>query len=101
MELLFNRIEVIKKDGWKAIIKFSIIILNEIKETLIGIDLDTLSGFLKEHLNCSLNVNNALLEYKKLKISNKQLSSLREEYFLSLAKEKVEVNDLLNRQKTE
>jgi hypothetical protein len=80
------------EDGWKAIVKFSLLFLLEIKETLLKIDLDSVSGFLKDHLNTDFDMGKIIKNYNGLKVTNRQLINLREEYFISLVKEKLNVS---------
>jgi hypothetical protein len=79
------------KDYWKAIIKFSLIFISELKETILKTDLNSLSKFFREN-NRTLhqNTKKMLSLYDNFKITNTQLEELREQYFIELAKRKLE-----------
>ena len=79
------------KDHWKAIIKFSLIFILELKETILKTDLNSLSKFFRDN-NRTLHQNprKVLSMYHHFIITNKQLEELREQYFIELAKRKLE-----------
>ena len=79
-------------DGWKGIIKISLIFLYELKEQLLKCDLEKLSNLLKEEtLKYHNNYMNSFFLYQKFfKVKNKKLKELRNEYFIDLARKKLE-----------
>ena len=79
-------------DGWKGIIKLSLILLYELKEQLLKCDLEKLSNLLKEEtLKYHNNYMNSFFLYQKtFKVKNKKLKELRNEYFIDLARRKLE-----------
>ena len=82
-------------DGWKGIIKLCLILLYELREQLLKCDLEKLSNLLKEEtLKYHNNYMNSLFMYqKKFKVKNKKLKELRNEYFIDLARKKLEETD--------
>ena len=79
-------------DGWKGIIKLCLILLYELKDQLLKCDLEKLSNLLKEDtLKYHNNYMNSFFLYQKtFKVKNKNLKELRNEYFIDLAREKLE-----------
>ena len=79
-------------DGWKGIIKLGLILLYELKEQLLKCDLEKLSNLLKEEtLKYHNNYMNSFFLYQKtFKVKNKKLKELRNEYFIDLARKKLE-----------
>ena len=79
-------------DGWKGIIKICLILLYELKEQLLKCDLEKLSNLLKEEtLKYHNNYMNSFFLYQKFfKVKNKKLKELRNEYFIDLARKKLE-----------
>ena len=79
-------------DGWKGIIKLSLILLYELKEQLLKCDLEKLSNLLKEETLKYHNnyINSFFLYQKTFKVKNKKLKELRNEYFIDLARRKLE-----------
>ena len=77
---------------WKGIIKICLFLIYELKEKLLKCDLEKLSDLLKED---SIKYHNNYLKsfflYQKyFKVKNKKLKELRNEYFIDLAKKKLE-----------
>ena len=79
-------------DGWKGIIKLCLILLYELREQLLKCDLEKLSNLLKEEtLKYHNNYMNSFFLYQKIfKVKNKLLKELRNEYFIDLARKKLE-----------
>ena len=79
-------------DKWKGIIKLCLIFLYELREQLLKCDLEKLSNLLKEEtLNYHNNYMNSFFLYQKtFKVKNKTLKELRNEYFIDLARKKLE-----------
>ena len=79
-------------DGWKGIIKLCLILLYELREQLLKCDLEKLSNLLKEEtLKYHNNYMNSFFMYQRMfKVKNKKLKELRNEYFIDLARRKLE-----------
>ena len=94
-EVLYKVWDVFIFDKWKAIFKFSLMILNTMKDKLIKMDLITFSQFIKDNKNNSelLNFDEFSKNYKDYKITNRQLNELREEFFIEQVKNKIESAD--------
>jgi len=77
---------------WKGLIKMCLILIYELKEQLLKCDLAGLSTLLKEDTIKYHNnyMKSFYLYNKKFKVTNKQLKQLRNEYFIDLAKKKLE-----------
>ena len=78
---------------WKGLIKLCLIFIYDLKDQLLKCDLATLSFLLKED---SIKYHNDYMRSfylytKKFKITNEQLKQLRNEYFIDLAKKKLEM----------
>ena len=78
---------------WKGLIKLCLIFIYDLKDQLLKCDLATLSFLLKED---SIKYHNDYMKSfylytKKFKITNEQLKQLRNEYFIDLAKKKLEM----------
>ena len=91
-DVLYKVWDVFIMDKWKAIFKFSLMILNSMKDKLITMDLITFSKFIKDSKNNSslLNFEEFSKHYKDYKITNRQLNELREDYFIDQLKNKIE-----------
>ena len=79
-------------DKWKGLIKLCLILIYELKEQLLKCDLGGLSSLLKEdtikyHNNYMRSFD---LYRRKFKVTNEELKQLRNEYFIDLAKKKLE-----------
>ena len=94
-EVLYKVWDVFIMDKWKAIFKFSLMILNSMKDKLITMDLITFSKFIKDNKNNSslLNFDEFSKHYKDYKITNRQLNELREDFFIDQLKNKIESAD--------
>ena len=70
MGLFFDcKLLLIFKDKWKAIIKFSVIFLLEIKDTLLGMDMDNISDFFRENKKNLHNDTKYMIRlYNRLKV---------------------------------
>ena len=77
---------------WKGIIKICLFLILELKEQLLKCDLEKLSNLLKEDtIKYHNNYMNSFFLYQKFfKVKNKKLKELRNEYFIDLAKKKLE-----------
>ena len=82
-------------DKWKSIFKFSLMILNSMKDKLIKMDLITFSQYIKDNKNNStlINFEEFSKHYKDYKITNRQLNELREDFFIEQVKNKIESAD--------
>ena len=91
-DVLYKVWDVFIIDKWKAIFKFSLMILNSMKDKLITMDLITFSKFIKDNRNNSslLNFDEFSKHYKDYKINNRQLNELREDFFIDQLKNKIE-----------
>ena len=94
-EVLYKVWDVFIFDKWKAIFKFSLLILNSMKDKLITMDLITFSKFIKENKNNSnfINFDEFSKHYKDYKITNRQLNELREDFFIDQVQTKIEAAD--------
>ena len=80
---------------WKGLIKFCLTLIYELKEQLLKCDLASLSLLLKK--DSIKHINNYMkcfyLYNKKFKVTNEELKRLRNEYFIDLAKKKLEITN--------
>ena len=79
-------------DKWKGLIKLCLIFIYELKEKLLKCDLSGLSILLKEDPSkYHNNFNKNFYIYNNVfKVTNEQLNNLKNEYFIDLAKKKLE-----------
>lgn len=82
-------------DKWKGLIKICLIFIYELKDELVKRDLEGISVLIKEEIakknKYHNNFNFSFGLYKnKFKVRNKQLRILKEEYYIILAKKKLE-----------
>ena len=91
-DVLYKVWDVFIIDKWQAIFKFSLMILNSMKDKLITMDLITFSKFIKDNRNNSsiLNFDEFSKHYKEYIITNRQLNELREDFFIEQLKNKIE-----------
>ena len=77
---------------WKGIMKICLFLIYELKEQLLKCDLVKLSNLLKEDIiKYHKNYMHSFFLYQKVfKVKNKKLKELRNEYFIDLAKQKLE-----------
>ena len=93
-ETLYNVWDLFILDKWKAIFKFSIIIVYYMKDKLMNLDLYSLSPFVKNNANINLlNFADLSKYYNDYKVSNKKLLELREDFFVEELKNKLEINN--------
>ena len=94
-DVLYKVWDVFIFDKWKAIFKFSLMILNSMKDKLIKMDLITFSQYIKDNKNNStlINFEEFSKHYKDYKITNRQLNELREDFFIEQVKNKIESAD--------
>ena len=78
-------------DKWKGILKFCLVLLSDLEEALLQCDLEGIAKLLQgDVMKYHLNYNRGFSLYKRrFKITNNDLKSLRDEYYISLAKEKL------------
>ena len=83
-------------DKWKGLIKICLVFIYELKEELAKRDLEGVSVLIKDEVakkskyHCNYNYSFSL--YKdKFKVSNKQLRILKDEYYIILAKKKLDI----------
>ena len=79
-------------DKWKGLIKICLFLIYELKEQLLKCDLEKLSNLLKEDtIKYHNNYIHSFFLYQKLfKVKNSKLKELRNDYFIDLAKKKLE-----------
>ena len=82
-------------DKWKGLIKVCLIFIYELKEEILKRDLEGISVLIKEEVfkknKYHNNYNYSFGLYKdKFKVRNKQLRILKEEYYINLAKKKLD-----------
>ena len=91
---LYNVWDLFILDKWKAIFKFSIIIINYMKDELMNLDLFSFSPYVKNNANINLlNFADFAKLYNSCKVSNKKLSELKEDFFVEELKTKLEINN--------
>lgn len=83
-------------DKWKGLIKICLIFIYELKDELIKRDMEGISVLIKNDIGKENkyhdNYNYSFKLYKdKFQVSNKQLRILKEEYYIILAKKKLEL----------
>lgn len=82
-------------DKWKGLIKVCLIFIYELKDELLKRDLEGISVLIKNEVakknKYHQNYNYSLSLYKdKFKVKNKQLRILKDEYYINLAKTKLD-----------
>ena len=94
-DVLYKVWDVFIFDKWKAIFKFSLMILNTMKDKLVKMDLITFSQYIKNNKDNSklLNFDEFSKHYKDYKITNRQLNELREDFFIVQLQNKIEAAD--------
>ena len=104
LTLLSNYLEINRLDfpwtcffinKWKGLIKICLILIYDLKEQLLKSDMAKLSTLLKED---TIKYHNKYMKsfdlyYNKFKVTNKELNQLRNEYFIDLAKTKLEATN--------
>ena len=92
-ETLYNVWDLFIIDKWKAIFKFSIIILSYMKDKLMNLDLYSFSPYVRNNANINeLNFYDLSKYYNNYKISNKKLEELKEDFYIEDLKSKLEIN---------
>ena len=78
-------------DKWKAIFRISMILLGLMKEKLIKLDLNEFCLFFKsKEIKETITFKYITENYRNYKITNKDLSELKEAFFIDKVKEKLE-----------
>ena len=93
-ETLYNVWDVFVLDKWKAIIKFSIIIVNYMQDELINMDLHSFSSYVRNNNINSIKFQDLSKYYNKYKVNNSKLIELKEDFYIDKIKSKLEVNYL-------
>ena len=77
---------------WKGLLKICLIIIYDLSEQLIKCDLVGVSNLTKEdYMKYHKNLKRSYeLYFRKFKIKNSELKQLRDEYYISLAREKLQ-----------
>ena len=83
-------------DKWKGLIKVCLIFIYELKDELVKRDIEGISVLIKDEVakkhKYHQNYNYSFSLYKdKFKVKNKQLRILKEEYYINLAKKKLDI----------
>ena len=93
-ETLYHIWDLFIIDKWKAIFKFSIIIMNHMKDKLMIMNSLTFSSYVRNNANIdSLKFSDLSEFYNQYKITNKQLFKLREDFLIDQFKSKLEINE--------
>ena len=93
-ETLYNVWDLFVLDKWKAIFKFSIIIVHYMKDELMNMDYFSFSSYVRNNGNInSLKFADLSKFYKDYKITNKKLMELREDFFVEELKTKLELDN--------
>jgi hypothetical protein len=86
---------IYKKDRWKAIIKVSLLLLSDISHKLLKLDLDEICLFFRgEYKAYHMTPQKLLRLYNSdlyPEIKNKSLKTLRDNYYMEIVKEKLNV----------
>ena len=92
-ETLYHIWDLFIIDKWKAIFKFSIIIINHMKDKLMTMNSLSFSTYVGNNANIDLLKFSDLSKfYNHYKITNKQLIRLREDLLIDQFKSKLEIN---------
>lgn len=79
-------------DKWKAIFKFSLALLEELHDSLIEMDLNTISIFFRENSRkLHFDYKTVLKRYSNYKITNRELDYLRENFMIDQVEKKLQV----------
>ena len=90
-ETLYNIWDLFIIDKWKAIFKFSIIIVDYMKDKLMNLDIYSFSPYIRNNANINLLKFSQMSKYyNDYKISNKKLEELKEEFYIEDLKRKLE-----------
>ena len=95
-ETLYNIWDLFIIDKWKAVFKFSIIIVKYMKDELMNMNSLSFSSFVRNNANINLLKFSDLSKfYYDYKITNKKLNELREDFFIEELKSKLEIDSLV------
>ena len=90
-ETLYNVWDLFIIDKWKAIFKFSIIIVNYMKDKLMNLDIYSFSPYLRNNANINLLKFSQMSKYyNDYKISKRKLEELKENFYVEDLKRKLE-----------
>ena len=90
-ETLYNVWDLFIIDKWKAIFKFSIIIVNYMKDKIMNLDVNSFSSYIRNNANIQLLKFSQISKYyNDYKISNRKLEELKEEFYVEELKRKLE-----------
>ena len=93
-EILYNVWDLFILDKWKAIFKFSIIIMQYMKDPLMNTNLYSFSSYLRNKANINyLCFSDLSKYYNEYKVTNKKLLELREDFFVEELTKKLEINN--------
>ena len=93
-EILYNVWDLFILDKWKAIFKFSIILVNYMQDDLMNLDLYSFSPYVRNNANINLlNFSDLSKYYNDYKVTNKKLLELRDDFFVEDLKNKLEIKD--------
>jgi hypothetical protein len=90
-ETLYNVWDLFIIDKWKAIFKFSIIIVNYMKDKLMNLDIYSFSPYIRNNANINkLKFSQMSKHYNDYKISKRKLEELKEDFYVEDLKRKLE-----------
>ena len=93
-EILYNVWDLFILDKWKAIFKFSIILVQYMQDDLMNLDLYSFSPYVRNNANINLlNFSDLSKYYNDYKVTNKKLLELRDDFFVEDLKNKLEIKD--------
>ena len=93
-EILYNVWDLFILDKWKAIFKFSIILVHYMQDDLMNLDLYSFSPYVRNNANINLlNFSDLSKYYNDYKVTNKKLLELRDDFFVEDLKNKLEIKD--------
>ena len=89
--ILYKVWDVFIIDKWKAIFKFSLILLFLMKKDLLKMDLNSFSKYFRTNIKKfdNMNFKDIIKYYKNYKVTNKKLFELRENFFIDKVLEKL------------
>ena len=94
-DTLYNIWDLFLIDKWKAIFKFSIIMIHYMQDDLMNLDLFTFSSYIRNNANINLLKFSDLSKYyNKYKVTNKKILELREDFLVEDLKTKLEINKI-------
>ena len=93
-ETLYHIWDLFIIDKWKAIFKFSLILIKYMKDDLLNMNSLSFSSYVRNNANIDLIKFSDLSKfYKHYTITNKQLFKLREDFLIDEFKTKLEINN--------